>query len=119
FSALKARALSLATALYGIPPTPPRLDLLPFTAPTPTTSTHGVALIFYTGSTNALYSCWEMLSYVDAQGSVDSAAQQLVDDLQRGMGGVIGGLVERRDWSVRHVSVPDFARGGTTDGGSE
>lgn len=77
-----------------------------------------------------------MLSYVDAQGSVDGAAQQLVEDLQRGMGGVIGtcwggggwvfkvadegvgGLVARRDWSVRHASVPDFARGGTTDGDS-
>lgn len=98
FSSLKSQIISLATALYGTRTSPgATFDVLPFSTPRRTPNgtalnqyTHGAALIYYTGPANALHTSWEMLSYADNQPSVNSGAQQLLDDMQRGIGDVIG-----------------------------
>ncbi|KAH6637619.1 hypothetical protein C7974DRAFT_450589 [Boeremia exigua] len=130
FDALKARIISLATALYGTTTTPQcTFDVLPFSAPRRTPGgtalnayTHGAALIYYTGPASAPYVSWEMLSYVDGQATVNAGAQQLLDDMQKGVGDVIGDLVKSGDWGVRHETVPDVAngeRGEGDEGGGE
>lgn len=98
FDVLKSRILGLATALYGTTSTPSQsFDVLPFSTPrrtphgTPLNSlTHGAALIYYTGPASSPYVSWEMLSYVDDQPSVNAGAQRLLDDMQKGVGDVIG-----------------------------
>ncbi|OSS46458.1 hypothetical protein B5807_08517 [Epicoccum nigrum] len=119
FNSLKSQIISLATALYGSTTTPSTtFDVLPFSTPRRTPNgttlnqyTHGAALIYYTGPEHALHTSWEMLSYVDNQMSVNAGAQQLLDDMQRGVGDVIGGLVKSGQWAVRHKTVPDLAIG--------
>lgn len=101
FNSLKSQIISLATALYGSTTTPSTtFDVLPFSTPRMTPNgtalnqyTHGAALIYYTGPEHALHTSWEMLSYVDNQMSVNASAQQLLDDMQRGVGDVIGMLL--------------------------
>ena len=98
FSALKAQIIALATALYGTTTTPnATFDVLPFSTPRTTPNgtalnsyTHGAALIYYTGPSDSPYVSWEMLSYADNQMSVNASAQQLLDDMQKGVGDVIG-----------------------------
>jgi hypothetical protein len=98
FDSLKKQIISLATALYGTTTTPTTtIDVLPFSAPRTTPNgtalnsyTHGAALIYYTGPSTSPYVSWEMLSYADNQPSVNAAAQQLLDDMQKGVGDVIG-----------------------------
>lgn len=98
FDALKSRILGLATALYGTTSTPAQsFDVLPFSTPRRTPNgtelnsyTHGAALIYYTGPASSPYVSWEMLSYVDDQPSVNAGAQRLLDDMQKGVGDVIG-----------------------------
>jgi hypothetical protein len=98
FTTLKSQIISLATALYGTTSTPDRaFDVLPFSTPrltpngTPLKSslTHGAALIYYTGPSSSPYVSWEMISYADNQSSVNAGAQQLLEDMQRGVGDVI------------------------------
>lgn len=98
FDVLKSRILALATALYGTTSTPTQsFDVLPFSTPRRTPNgtalnsfTHGAALIYYTGPAASPYVSWEMLSYVDEQPSVNAGAQRLLDDMQKGVGDVIG-----------------------------
>lgn len=98
FNSLKSQIISLATALYGTRTTPgATFDVLAFSTPRRTPNgtalnqhTHGAALIYYTGPASAPYTSWEMLSYADNQHTVNAGAQQLLDDMQRGVGDVIG-----------------------------
>ena len=98
FDSLKSQIISLATALYGTTTTPTTtFDVLPFSTPRTTPNgtplnqhTHGAALIYYTGPAVSPYTSWEMLSYADAQPSVNAGAQQLLNDMQKGVGDVIG-----------------------------
>lgn len=100
FNSLKSQIISLATALYGTTTSPSAtFDVLPFSSPRRTPGgtalnqyTHGAALIYYTGPASAPYTSWEMLSYTDSQHSVNAGAQQLLDDMQKGIGDVIGKL---------------------------
>ncbi|KAF3047384.1 hypothetical protein E8E12_001271 [Didymella heteroderae] len=95
FNTIKSQIISLATALYGTTSTPDRtFDVLPFSTPrltpngTPLKSslTHGAALIYYTGPASSPHVSWEMISYADNQASVNAGAQQLLEDMQRGVG---------------------------------
>jgi hypothetical protein len=98
FTVLKSQIISLAAALYGTTSTPSgTFDVLPFSTPRTTPNgtrlnsslTHGAALIYYTGPTSAPYVSWEMISYADNQASVNAGAQQLLEDMQSGVGDVI------------------------------
>ena len=98
FESLKSQIISLATALYGTTTAPTTtFDVLPFSTPRRTPNgtplnqlTHGAALVYYTGPASSPYTSWEMLSYADAQPSVNAGAQQLLADMQKGVGDVIG-----------------------------
>ncbi|KAF1928866.1 uncharacterized protein M421DRAFT_4701 [Didymella exigua CBS 183.55] len=116
FAALKAQIISLATALYGTnAPSEAAFAVLPFNTttvldlPASSPNRHAVALIYYTGPPAAPYSAWEMLSYADDQPSYVAGAQRLLDDMEKGLGEVIGSLVNSGDWTVRHKTIPDLA----------
>jgi hypothetical protein len=70
---------------------------------------YGVALILYTGAQETPYISWEMLSYVGSQASPVAGAHKLLEDMQNGMGGVIGRLVASGECTVTHNAVPDLA----------
>jgi hypothetical protein len=129
----------LATALYGThaSSSSTAFDVLSFTTPTDDASrTHGVALIFYTGPPSAPFQSWDMISYIDAATSALTGAEKLLEDMQAGMGGVIGKclfdppwqcrvraevrctarLVEVGDWKVVHKRVPDTGEDEDGDG---
>jgi hypothetical protein len=116
FSTLKAQIIGLATALYGTrsicPPTV--FDVLSFATPNNTgdgTSACNssmydandiltaddeaepklsVSLIQYTGPPTSPFIAWEMLSYVDNQTSRVGGAEKLLEDLGKGVGGLVG-----------------------------
>jgi hypothetical protein len=113
FAALKSQIISLATALYGTRSASPAtvFDVLSFTTlptftspNTPPSSTYdangfletesdstlGVALIQYTGPPSSPCTEWEMLSYVDDQTSMVAGAERLLEDLGKGVGGLVG-----------------------------
>jgi hypothetical protein len=113
FAALKGHIISLATALYGTHSASPStvFDVLSFTTPTTSRSpntrpsstydangfleiecepTLSVAVIQYTGSPCSPCIEWEMLSYVDDQISMMAGAERLLEDLGKGVGGLVG-----------------------------
>jgi hypothetical protein len=116
FSALKAQIIGLATALYGTRSTcPPTVfDVLSFATPNhtgdgasaPTSSMYdangiliaddeaepklGVSLIQYTGPPTSPFIAWEMVSYVDDETSRVGGAEKLLEDLGKGVGGLVG-----------------------------
>jgi hypothetical protein len=113
FAALKGQIISLATALYGTRSASPAtvFDALSFTTPptstpsnTPPSSTYdangflepdatptlSVALIQYTGPPSSPFTEWVMLSYVDDQTSMVAGAERLLEDLGKGVGGLVG-----------------------------
>ena len=110
FSALKAQIIGLATALYGTRSTCPPIvfDVLSFVTPgdgasAPTSSMYNangilvaeepklsVSLIQYTGPPTSPFIAWEMLSYVDDQNSRVCGAEKLLEDLGKGVGGLVG-----------------------------
>ncbi|KAF2827677.1 hypothetical protein CC86DRAFT_405786 [Ophiobolus disseminans] len=112
FDTLKSRIISLATALYGTrsPHASSSFDLLSYT--TDDNVTHGVALILYTGPSTSPATSYEFLSYVDGQSSTIAGAERLLEDMEEGMGGVIGRLIENQECTVTHSAIPDIVAGG-------
>jgi hypothetical protein len=112
FSTLKCQIISLATALYGTRSTSPSsfFDVLSFTTPTNDSDSHSetststynangilfeeptltIALTTYTGPASSPFTAWEMLSYVDDQTSIIGGAEKLLEDLEKGIGGLVG-----------------------------
>ena len=103
FTHLKARILSIALALYGSSCASPTsaFDIVTYTIPLthsleilingrsmiPSTL-YGVALIAYTSPRE--FTSWERLATAENSGSVLEAMQELLQDMQAGMGSVMG-----------------------------
>ena len=51
--------------------------------------THGVALILYTGPPSSPFTSWTLISHVEDQPDIITGANCLLEDLRKGMGGVI------------------------------
>jgi len=51
--------------------------------------TYGVALILYTGPSSSPFISWTLISHVEDQPDIITGANCLLEDLRRGMGGVI------------------------------
>ena len=52
-------------------------------------STYGVALILYTGPSSSPFTSWTLISHVEDQPDIITGANCLLEDLRKGMGGVI------------------------------
>lgn len=97
FAALKLQITALATPLYGSTLTLSSntlYDVVSYITPDATATsaspTYGVALILYTGPPPAPYTSFALISHVSDVPDIVMGARQLLADLQRGMGGVIG-----------------------------
>jgi hypothetical protein len=107
---MRSHLVALALALYGTQSsTPSTFNVFTYTN---SAGGYGVALILYTGATMSPYTSWEMLSYVANQPSPVAGAETLLEDLQNGMGGVMGRLVASGECTVMHSAVPNLAAGG-------
>lgn len=69
---------------------------------------YGVALILYTGPAACPSLSWDVLSYVDDQGTAVAGAEKLLEDLEKGIGRVMGHLMEIGESNVVHQVVPDL-----------
>jgi hypothetical protein len=68
-------------------------EVLAFTAPPSSPDvdpSYGVALILYTGPPDTPFVSWEMLSHISNASSALAGAEKLLEDIQAGMGVVIG-----------------------------
>lgn len=102
FAHLKSKILSNALALYGTPqssPTP-AFDIITYTIPLPAglqillngrtdipSTLYGVALIAYTSPGE--FTSWERLATAENSGGIIAAMQELLVDVQEGMGRVM------------------------------
>ncbi|KAI4927506.1 hypothetical protein J4E85_006017 [Alternaria conjuncta] len=73
--------------------------------------THGVALILYTGPPSSPFTSWTLISHVEDQPDIITGANCLLEDLRKGMGGVIS------NWGMKHGRIPNVA--GVSEGGQE
>ncbi|KAI4697795.1 uncharacterized protein J4E84_000928 [Alternaria hordeiaustralica] len=65
--------------------------------------THGVALILYTGPPSSPFTSWTLISHVEDQPDIITGANCLLEDLRKGMGGVIS------NWGMKHGRIPNVA----------
>ncbi|KAI4655765.1 hypothetical protein J4E93_000480 [Alternaria ventricosa] len=80
-------------------------------------STYGVALILYTGSSSSPFTSWTLISHVEDQPNIITGVNCLLEDLRKGMGGVIGVCMQTGNWKTKHESIPNIA--GVGEGGQE
>ncbi|KAI4930500.1 uncharacterized protein J4E92_004332 [Alternaria infectoria] len=73
--------------------------------------TYGVALILYTGPSSSPFTSWTLISHVEDQPDIITGANCLLEDLRKGMGGVIS------NWKTKYESIPNIA--GLSEGGQE
>jgi hypothetical protein len=106
FSTLKTQIISLATPLYGTRAEDASkvYDVVSYCVPNDidnandsnpgieeeTTPNHGVAIILYTGPSTSPFTSWTLISHVENQPDIITGANRLLQDLRKGMGGVIG-----------------------------
>ncbi|KAF1946566.1 hypothetical protein EJ02DRAFT_508466 [Clathrospora elynae] len=117
FDALKSQITGLATALYGstapVRATASNYDVLSFTTPDHDAGDEdpilSIVLIYYSGPESSPFTAWKMLSYVDDQTSAIAGAEQLLADMRKAMGGVVGTLINTGGWKVQHKSIPNVA----------
>ncbi|KAI4922139.1 hypothetical protein J4E90_000567 [Alternaria incomplexa] len=80
-------------------------------------STYGVALILYTGASNSPFTSWTLISHVEDQPDIITGANCLLEDLRKGMGGVISVCMQTGNWGMKHGRIPNVA--GVSEGGQE
>jgi hypothetical protein len=97
FSALKAQITSLATPLYGTRSEDASkvYDVVPYSMPNDNdsqdqTPSYGVAILLYTGPSTSPFTSWTLISHVENQPDIIAGANRLLQDLRKGMGGVVG-----------------------------
>ena len=73
-------------------------------------STYGVALILYTGASNSPFTSWTLISHVEDQPDIITGANCLLEDLRKGMSGVISKFMSLLSFLLfcLRVSILDF-----------